>query len=130
VQEKLTSSSNEKFHFYNSLLLTNDLASQGTHFRITPPSIPHIYNHDTESDDNDDIPLQHKSNLQKNELLKISIMIATNTCTKETSHAIIDSGESCCVTPYIKDFINQPTPIQNTILRGIAGVLTALVRVI
>jgi hypothetical protein len=47
---------------------------------------------------------------------------------KETSHAIIDSGASCCVTPYIEDFIHQPTPIQNTTLKGIAGGLTALGR--
>jgi hypothetical protein len=55
-------------------------------------------------------------------------MIATNACSKETSHAIIDSGASCCVTPRIADFINQPTPIQNTTLKGIAGGLTALGR--
>jgi hypothetical protein len=51
-----------------------------------------------------------------------------NTCTKETSHTIIDSGASCCVMPYIKDFIHQPTPIQNTTLKGIAGGLTTLGR--
>jgi hypothetical protein len=55
--------SNENFHFYNSLVLTDDLAFQRTHFRITPPNIPRIYNHDTTSDDNDDLPLQHQSNL-------------------------------------------------------------------
>jgi hypothetical protein len=60
--------------------------------------------------------------------MKISILIATNTCTKETSHAIIDSGASCCVTQYIEDFIHQPTTIQNTTLKGISGGLTALGR--
>jgi hypothetical protein len=55
-------------------------------------------------------------------------MIATNACAKETSHAIIESGASCCVTPHIEDFINQPTPTQNTTLEGIAGGLTALCR--
>jgi hypothetical protein len=109
--------SDGNLHFYNSLVLTYDLAFQRTHFRSTPPNIPRIYNHDTASDDNDDLPLQHQSNLQNNELLKIAILIATHTCTKETSHAIIDSGTSCCVTPYIEDFINQPTPIQNTTLK-------------
>jgi hypothetical protein len=64
----------------------------------------------------------------KTELLKIAILIATNACTKETSHAIIDSGASCCVTPYIEDFIHQPTPIQNNTLKGIAGSLAALGR--
>jgi hypothetical protein len=74
--------SDENFHFYISLVLTDDLAFQRTHFRITPPNIPRIYNHDAASDDNDDLPLQHRSNLQNNELLKIAILIATHTCTK------------------------------------------------
>jgi hypothetical protein len=120
--------SDEKFHFYNSLVLTDDLAFQRTHFRITPPNIPRIYQHDTISDSTDDLPLQNRSTSQNNELLKIAIMIATNACSKETSHAIIDSGASCCVTPHIEDFINQPTPIQNTTLKVIAGGLTALGR--
>jgi hypothetical protein len=120
--------SDENFHFYNSLVLTDDIASQRTHFRITPPNILRIYNHDTATDDNDDLPLQNRSNLQNHELMKIAILIATNTCTKETSHAKIDSGASCCVTPYIEDFIHQPTPIQKTTLKGISGGLTALGR--
>jgi hypothetical protein len=120
--------SDENAHFYNSLVLTDDLAFQRTHFRITPPNIPRLYHHDAASDDNDDLPLQNRSNLQNNELLKIVILIARNTCTKETSHAIIDSGASCCVTPYIEDFLHQPTPIQNTTLKGITGGLTALGR--
>jgi hypothetical protein len=45
--------------------------------------------------------------------------------TQETPQAIIDSGVSCCVTPYLEDFLIQPTPIQNTMLKGIAGVLIA-----
>jgi hypothetical protein len=120
--------SDENFHFYNSLVLTDDLTFQGTHLRITPPNIPCIYNHDTVTDDNEDLPLQHQSNLHNHELMKIAILIATNTCTKETSHAIIDSGASCCVTPYIEDFIHQLAPIQNTALKGIAGGLTSLGR--
>jgi hypothetical protein len=74
------------------------------------------------------LPLQHRSKLQNHELMEIAILIPTKTCTKETYHAIIDSGASCCVTPYIEAFIHQPTPIQNTTLKGIAGGLTALVR--
>jgi hypothetical protein len=120
--------SDENFHFYNSLLLTDDLALQRTHFWITPPNIPCIYNHDTASDDNDDLPLKHRSDLHNHELMKIAILIATNTCTKEKSHAIIDSGASCCVTTYIEDCIHQPTPIQITTLKGISGGLTALGR--
>jgi hypothetical protein len=111
--------SDENFHFYNSLVLIDDLAFQRTHFWITPPNIPRIYNHDTATDGNDDLPLHHRLNLQNHELMKIAILIATNTCNKEASHAIIDSGASCCVTPYIEDFIHQPTPIQNTTLKGI-----------
>jgi hypothetical protein len=118
----------ENFHFYNSLVLTDDLAFQQTHFWITPPNIPRLYQHDATSDDNDFLPLKNRSNLQNNELLKIAILIATNACTKEKSHAMIESGASCCVTPYIEYFIHQPTPIQNTTLKAIAGGLTALGR--
>jgi hypothetical protein len=60
--------------------------------------------------------------------MKIVVLIAKNTCTKETPQAIIDSGASCCVTPYIEDFIHQPTPVENTTLKGISGGLTALGR--
>jgi hypothetical protein len=109
-------------------VLTDDLAFQRTHFRRTPTNIPRLYQHDMSSDDNDDLPLQNRLNIQNNELLKIAILIAMNECTKETSHAIIDSGASCCVTPNIDDFIQQPTPIRNTTLKGIAGFLTALAR--
>jgi hypothetical protein len=120
--------SDENFHFYNSLVLTDDLTFQRTHFRITLPNIPRLYHHDMASDDKVDLPLQNHSNLQNNEILKIAILIATNACTKETSHTIIDSAVSCCVTAYIEDFLHQPTPIQNATLKGIAGGLTALGR--
>jgi hypothetical protein len=118
----------ENFQFYNSLVLTDDLAFQRTHFRTTPTNMPRLYQHDAASDEQDDLPLQNRSTIQNNELLKISVLIATHKFTKETSHAIIDSGASCCITPYIEDFIHQPTPIQNTTLKGIAGGLTALGR--
>jgi hypothetical protein len=74
------------------------------------------------SDDNEDLPLQNRSTIQHNELLKIAILIATNACKEETPHAIIDSGASCCVTHH------HPTPIQNTTLKLIAGGLAALGR--
>jgi hypothetical protein len=118
----------ENFHFYNLLVLTDDLAFQRRHFRTTPTNISHMYQHDTACADNDDLPLQNRSTNKNNEILKIAILIATHVCTKETSHDIIDSGASCCVTPYIKDFIHQPTHIQNATLKGIAGGLTALGR--
>jgi hypothetical protein len=118
----------EDFHFYNSLVLTDDLAFQHTHFRKTPQNIPPLYQHDTVSDTHEYLLLQNISNDQNNELLKIAILIATNSCTTEISETIIDSGASCCVTPYIDDFIHQPTLIQNTTLKCIGGGLTALSR--
>jgi hypothetical protein len=112
----------------SKVIVADDLTFQRTHFRTAPPNIPRMYQHDTSSDEQDDLPLQNRSTIQKNELLKIAVLIALKTCTKETSHAIIDSDESCCVIPYISDFIHQPTPIQNTTLKGIAGGITALGR--
>jgi hypothetical protein len=46
--------SDETIHFYNSLVVTDDLAFQRIHFRITPPNIPRLYQHDAESDEQDD----------------------------------------------------------------------------
>jgi hypothetical protein len=68
---------------------------------------------------------QHRKTLN---FPKIAIMIATHACCIETSQAKIDLGTSCCVTPHIEDLINQPTPIQNTTLKGIEGGLMALGR--
>jgi hypothetical protein len=108
LETSIQNMSDENFHFYNSLVLPDDLAFQRTYFWITPPNIPWLYHHDAASDDNDDLPLQNCSSLQNNELLKIAILIATHVCTKETSHAIIDSGASCCATPYIEIFCINP----------------------
>jgi hypothetical protein len=102
--------SDESFNFYNSLFLTDDLAFQRTHFRITSPNIPCLYQHDTISASTDGLPLRNRLTSQNTELLKIAIMIATNACSTETSQYLINSGASCCVTPHIEDFINQPTP--------------------
>jgi hypothetical protein len=74
----------ENFHFYNLPVLTDDLAFQRTHFRTTATNIPRMYQHDAASDENDDLPLQNRSTIQNNELLKRAILIATNACTKET----------------------------------------------
>jgi hypothetical protein len=128
LKHSIQNLTDENFHFYNSLVLTDDLAFQRTPFRTTSTNIPRLYQHDAAYDDNNDLPLQNRSTIQNNELLKIAILIATNTCTKETLHAIIDYGASCCVTQYIEDFIHQPTPIQNTTLKGIAGCLMVLGR--
>jgi hypothetical protein len=128
LKHSIQNSKDENFHFYNLLIRTDGLTFQRAHFRTTPLKIPRLYQHDMASDDHGGLPLQNISNLQNNELLKIAILIATHACTKEISHAIIRSGVSCCVTPYIDDFINQPTPIQNTTLKGTSGGLTALGR--
>jgi hypothetical protein len=53
----------ENFHFYNSLVLTDDLAFQRTHFRITSPKTLRLYQYNAVSDDQDDLPL---NNQQKN----------------------------------------------------------------
>jgi hypothetical protein len=89
--------------------------------------MPQIYIPDAINDsDEDEAPIQTRTNLQNKTLLKIAILIVMDASTQETTHAIIDSGASCCVTPYLEDFLHQPTPIQNTRLKGIAGGLIAL----
>jgi hypothetical protein len=128
LKPSIQNSKDEDFHFNNLLVLTYDLAFQRTHFRKTPQNIPYLYQHNTASYAHEDLHLQNRSNDQNNKLLEILILIATHACTKEISQAIIDSGASCCVTPYIDDFIQQPTPIQNTTLKGIPGGLTTLGR--
>jgi hypothetical protein len=128
LKHSIQNSKDENFHFCNSLVLTDDLAFQQTHFRKTPTNIPRLHQHDMTSDDYEDLPLQTRSTIQNNELLRIAILISTNACAKETSHAIIDSRASCCVTPHLDDFKHQPTPIQNTNLKDITGSLTAIVR--
>jgi hypothetical protein len=35
----------KNFHFNDSLVLTDDLTFQRTHFRTTPPNIPRLYHH-------------------------------------------------------------------------------------
>jgi hypothetical protein len=129
LKHSIQDSKDENFHFYNSLFLTDDMAFQRIHFKKSPLNIPCIYQHNTASDDHEELPLQNRSKDQNNELLKIAILIATNACTKGILQAIINYGVPCCITPYIDNFIHQPTPIQNTALKGIAGCLTALGRV-
>jgi hypothetical protein len=132
LKHSIQNSKDEDFHFYNSLVLTDDLVFQRTHFRKIPQNIPHLYQHDTVSDSHEDLPLQNRSNDQNNELLKIAILIAiliaTNARTTEILQAILDYRASCCVTSYIDDFIHQPTPIRKTTLKGIAGGLRTLGR--
>jgi hypothetical protein len=83
LKHSIQNSKDENFHFYNSLVLTDDLAFQRTHFRTISNNIPSLYQHDMASDDDKDLPLQNKSTIQNNELLKIAILMATNACTKE-----------------------------------------------
>jgi hypothetical protein len=118
---------NKKNDFYNSLMLTDDISFQRKSFTKTPICIPHIYITDAiNDDDNGEPPMQTRTNIENKMLLKIAILIATNASTIEITQSIIDSGTSCCVTPHLKDFVQQPIPIQNTTLKGIAGGLTAL----
>jgi hypothetical protein len=78
LETSIQTISDENFHLYYSLVMTDDLPFQRTHFWITPSKIPRLYQHIATSDDNDDLQLQNRSNLQNNELLKIAILIATN----------------------------------------------------
>jgi hypothetical protein len=81
--------------------------------------MPRIYAPDAATDV-EEPPLQIKTYDQNSTLLKVAIPIASNASTHEITQAILDSGASCCVTPYLKDFLNQPIPIHNTTLKGIA----------
>jgi hypothetical protein len=54
------------FHFYNLLVLKDDLEVQRTHFRTTPTNIPRLYQHYAASDEQDDLPLQNRATIQKN----------------------------------------------------------------
>jgi hypothetical protein len=54
LKHSIQKSKDENFHFYNSLVLTDDLAFQQTHFRKTPTNIPRLYQHDMASDENED----------------------------------------------------------------------------
>jgi hypothetical protein len=119
----------EHFRFYNSLVLTDNIAFQRTHFRKAPTNIPRLYTPDADTDyDEEEPPLQTRTHDKNNTLLKIAILIAINTSTQEITQVVVDSGASCCVTPYLEDFLNQPTHIQNTTLKGIYGGLTLLGR--
>jgi hypothetical protein len=53
LQHSIQNSKDENFHFYNSLVLTDDLAFQQTHFRTTPTNIPRLFQHAMASDDNE-----------------------------------------------------------------------------
>jgi hypothetical protein len=107
LKHSIQDSKDDNFHSYNSLILRDDLAFQRMYFKKIPTSIPCLYQHDIAPDYQADLHLQNRSNEQSNALLKIAILIASNACKEEISQVIIDFGASCCVTPYIEDFINQ-----------------------
>jgi hypothetical protein len=127
LNHALNQANDEHFHFYNSLVLTDVIAFQRVHFRKVPKNTPHMYTPDAATND-DELPLQTRTNDQNNTLLKKSILIISNASTQEITQSIIDSGASHCVTPRIKDFLKRPRPKQNTTLKGIAGALAALGR--
>jgi hypothetical protein len=111
LKHALDHTNDEQFHFYNSLVHTDDNAFQRIHFRKIPTNTPCIYMPGAATND-DELPLQTRSNDQNNVMLKIDILIMSNASTQEIPQAIIDSGESCCVTPHLEDFLNRPTPIK------------------
>jgi hypothetical protein len=113
LKYSIQDSKDDNFNFYNDLVLMDNLAFQHMYFNKSTPNIPCLYQHEITPDNHDDLPLKNRSKDQNNELLKIAILIASNARTKEMSQAIIDSGASCCVTPYLEDFTNQPTSIKN-----------------
>jgi hypothetical protein len=99
---------------------------QQKYFKKTPKGMPQMYIPDAINDsDENEAPIQTRTILQNRKLLKIAILIATNGSTTKTTQSIIDSGPSCCVTPYMEDFLIKPTPIHKTTMKGIAGRLTA-----
>jgi hypothetical protein len=62
--------------------------------------MPQIYIPDAIGDrEEEEAPIQTRSILQKEALLKIAILITTQGSTHKTTQTIIDSGASCCVTP-------------------------------
>jgi hypothetical protein len=68
----------EQFHFYYSLVLTDDMAFQQKYFKKIPKGMPQIYIPDTINDsDDEEAPIQTGSMLQNKTLLKIAILIAT-----------------------------------------------------
>jgi hypothetical protein len=91
LEHLIQNSKDEDFHFYNLLVLMDDLAFQRTHFKKMTPNISCLYQHDTASDDHEDLHLQNRSNDQNNELPKTAILIATNACTHGIYQALIDS---------------------------------------
>jgi hypothetical protein len=129
IFQESANAENEHFHFHNSLLCTDDIAFQQKYFKKTPKRMPQIYIPDVIKDNKEDEALnQTRKNLQNKSLLKIAVLIAMKAKTPETTQAIIDSGASCCVTPYLENFLIQPTPIHNTTLKEISGGLTAVGR--
>ena len=118
LKREINKEDEEHFTFYNSFVLTDDLAFQRKYFKKTPKGAPRIYEPEArDDDDGSDIPIQTRTKEQKITLLKIAILIASSATQDEITHAIIDSGASCCVTPYINDFIKHPKAIQNTTLK-------------
>jgi hypothetical protein len=72
LKHPIQNSKDEDLYFYNSLVLTGDLAFPQTHCKKTPPYIPHMYQRNTTWDGYEDLPLQNRSNDQNNKLLKIA----------------------------------------------------------
>jgi hypothetical protein len=65
LKHSIQESEDENVHFYNSLVLTDDLPVQRTHFNKRPPNIQCDYQRDRTSYDHEYVPLQNRSNDQK-----------------------------------------------------------------
>jgi hypothetical protein len=62
---------NAQFHFYNSLVLTDNMTFQRKYFKITPKGMPQTYIPDAIGDSNDEeAPIQTRLILQNKTLLK------------------------------------------------------------
>jgi hypothetical protein len=70
--------------------------------------IPDVIN----KNDDGKLPIQTRTTVQNKALFKIAILIAMNASAQEITQLIINSGASCCVTPYLEDFVQQPTPLK------------------
>jgi hypothetical protein len=76
ILQESASVENEHFHFCNSLVLTDDIAYQRKYFKKTPKGMPQIYIPDAIDDnDEDEAPIQTRTNLQNKTLLEIAVLI-------------------------------------------------------
>jgi hypothetical protein len=82
LKQAFNKANDEHFHYYNSLVLTDDIAFQRTYFIKAPTNIPQIYTRDAATAGNgEELPLQTRTHDNNKTLLKIVILIATKAST-------------------------------------------------